>query len=261
MSEQIRFEDGAAYDVYMGRWSQLVGDAFLRWIDPPASARWLDVGCGNGAFTEIVAARAAPASLTGVDPSNAQLAYARKVPGLARARFCQGDGMALPFRTHAFDAAVMPLVIFFLTDPSNGVAEMARVVRPGGIVSAYAWDMGGGGFPYAPLHVEMRAREIAVPSAPSPDAARMDSLRHLWTTAGLDHVSVHEIVVERTFDSVDTYWTTVLGAASVGRQLRGLTPEMQSALKDRLRARLAVDAQGRVQCQGRANAVRGSVAR
>ena len=64
-----------------------------------------------------------------------------------------------------------------------------------------------------------------------------------------------------TFDSVDTYWTTVLGAASVGRQLRGLTPEMESALKDRLRARLAVDAQGRVQCQGRANAVRGSVAR
>ena len=42
----------------------------------------------------------------------------------------------------------MPLVIFFVPDPAKGVAEMARVVRPGGIVAAYAWDMAGGGFPY-----------------------------------------------------------------------------------------------------------------
>jgi ubiquinone/menaquinone biosynthesis C-methylase UbiE len=59
--------------------------------------------------------------------------------------------MAMPFESNAFDAAVMPLVLFFVPVPAKGVAEMARVVRPGGIVSAYAWDMEGGGFPYASL--------------------------------------------------------------------------------------------------------------
>jgi ubiquinone/menaquinone biosynthesis C-methylase UbiE len=51
--------------------------------------------------------------------------------------------MALPFPNDTFDAAVMPLVIFFVPDPVKGVAEMARVVCPGGSVTAYAWDMFG----------------------------------------------------------------------------------------------------------------------
>ncbi len=59
--------------------------------------------------------------------------------------------MALPFADGAFDAAVMALVIFFVPEPARGVAEMARVVASGGIVCAYAWDMPGGGFPYALL--------------------------------------------------------------------------------------------------------------
>ena len=35
----------------MGRWSRLVGEQFLDWLDIPKGLRWLDVGCGNGAFT------------------------------------------------------------------------------------------------------------------------------------------------------------------------------------------------------------------
>ena len=50
----------------------------------------------------------------------------------------------------------MPLVIFFFVpDPAKGVAEMARVVCPSGIVTAYAWDLFGGGFPYEALRAEM----------------------------------------------------------------------------------------------------------
>ena len=49
----IRFVDGAAYDRGMGSWSRLAGQVFLDWLAPPAGQRWLDVGCGSGAFTEF----------------------------------------------------------------------------------------------------------------------------------------------------------------------------------------------------------------
>src|ERR1700753_2036553 len=106
MSEQtIRFEDGAAYEHGMGMWSHLAGQAFLDWIAPPAGLRWIDVGCGNGAFTELLIERCAPSTVSGIDPSPAQLDYARTRPGAAGATFQQGDAMALPFPDAAFDAA------------------------------------------------------------------------------------------------------------------------------------------------------------
>ena len=74
---QIRFDNGAAYEDYMGKWSQLAGARFIDWLAPATGARWLDVGCGNGAFTEMLATRCAPAALHGIDPSVEQLAFAR----------------------------------------------------------------------------------------------------------------------------------------------------------------------------------------
>ena len=186
VTNQIRFDDGAAYERYMGKWSQLAGEAFLDWLAPTPGLRWLDVGCGNGAFTEMLVERCAPASVDGIDPSEAQLAYARTRLAPRVAEFRQGDAMALPFPDDTFDAAVMPLVIFFVPDPAVGVAEMARVVRPGGAVTAYAWDMPGGGFPYDALQVEMRGLGLMVPAPPSPDASRLDAMRDLWTAAELD---------------------------------------------------------------------------
>ena len=62
---QIRFDDGASYERYMGKWSQLAGEAFLDWLNPPAGLQWLDVGCGNGAFTEMLVERCAPVSVQG----------------------------------------------------------------------------------------------------------------------------------------------------------------------------------------------------
>src|SRR3974390_977016 len=51
------FTDGKAYERRMGRWSRIVGEAFLDWLAVPKGLRWLDVGCGNGAFTEVLIAR------------------------------------------------------------------------------------------------------------------------------------------------------------------------------------------------------------
>jgi SAM-dependent methyltransferase len=259
VTDQIRFNDGAAYERYMGKWSQLAGEAFLDWLNPQSGLRWLDVGCGNGAFTEMLVERCAPASVQGIDPSEEQLAYARTRPLSRLAQFRQGDAMAEPFPDDTFDAAVMPLVIFFVTDPARGVAEMARVVCPGGIVTAYAWDMVGGGFPYEALHSEMRGLGVAVPTPPSPDASRIDALRELWTGAGLDGVETREITVERTFLDFDDYWTTILGGPSVGPKLAAMASEELAFLKARMRALLLADATGRITYSARANAAKGRV--
>ena len=53
------FTDGKAYVRRMGRWSRIVGEAFLDWLAVPKGLRWLDVGCGNGAFTEVLITRCA----------------------------------------------------------------------------------------------------------------------------------------------------------------------------------------------------------
>ncbi len=261
MTNQIRFDDGAAYERYMGKWSRLAGETFLEWLAPEPGLRWLDVGCGNGAFTELLVERCAPASVDGIDPSDAQLAHARSRLGSAAVRFHHGDAMALPFPDDTFDAAVMPLVIFFVPDPATGVAEMARVAGLGGTVAAYAWDMPGGGFPYQALQAEMREMKLVVPAPPSPDASALDAMSGLWTRAGLDAVRTREITVERTFADFDDYWATIRGAPSAGSTLAAMAPEHLAVLKARVRARLPADAAGRITYSARANAVKGRVRR
>ena len=259
-TEQIRFDDGAAYERYMGTWSRLAGEQFLEWLAPRPGLQWLDVGCGNGAFTQMIVERCAPESVHGIDPSEEQLAYARTRTALRDvAQFRPGDAMALPFEGGSFDAAVMPLVIFFVPEPGRGVAEMARAVGRGGVAAAYAWDLPGGGFPYDALWVEMRATGVDVPLPPSPDASRIDAMRELWAGAGLADVDAREITVRRTFADFDDYWATVLGGPSVGRQLAAMNDKDLADLRARMRARLPVDGAGRITCSARANAVKGRV--
>ena len=259
VTNQIRFDDGAAYERYMGKWSQLAGETFLDWLAPEAGLRWLDVGCGNGAFTEMLIEQCAPASVQGIDPSEGQLAFARTRPGTRVAQFRRGDAMAQPFPDDAFDVAVMPLVIFFVPDPARGVAEMARVVCPGGAVTAYAWDLSGGGFPYEALHLEISELGFTVPTPPNPGASRIDAMRDLWTGAGLSAVETREITVQRTFADFDDYWTTILGGPSVRPALDTMLPGDIALLKTRMRVRLPTDANGHITCSARANAVKGRV--
>ena len=259
MSEQqIRFDDGAAYERMMGTWSRLVGDLFLDWLAPRPGLRWIDVGCGNGAFTELLVERCAPAEVQGIDPSVEQLAYARARPAARVAEFRQGDAMALPFSADRFDAAVMALVIFFVPDPAKGVAEMVRVVCPGGTVAAYAWDILGGGFPNEPFRIEMSEMGVALPLPPSVNASRMEALQDLWAGAGLHAVETRKIEVQRTFADFDDFWTTSLGS-SVGPRIAAMPSSDVELLKNRLRAHLPADAAGRITYGAHANAIKGRV--
>jgi SAM-dependent methyltransferase len=259
VNDPILFNDGVAYERYMGKWSQLVGVAFLDWFAPKPGLRWLDVGCGNGAFTEMVVERCAAASVRGIDPSEQQLAYARTRPALRGAEFLKADAMTLPFLENTFDLAVMPLVIFFVPDPAKGVSEMVRVVCPGGMVAAYAWDMEGGGFPYELLRAEMRKLGAAVPEPPSPDASQIDAMKGLWVEAGLGSVESLAITVQRTFADFDDYWETIRGGPSVRSRIESMAPDSLALLKTRMQAHLSADASGRITCSARANAIKGRV--
>jgi len=254
---KIRFDDGAAYEEFMGKWSHVAGDSFLRWLDPEAGWRWVDVGCGNGAFTEMLVERCAPAAVSGIDPSAEQVAYARQRLASESVRFDVGDAMALPYGDAAFDAAVMALVIFFVPDPAKSVAEMARVVRPGGSVSAYAWDILGGGFPYQVLQDEMAKLATTPLWPPSVEASRLETMRALWADAGLTRIETTAITVERTFADFDSFWAIAQTGPRLAASLAAMPAADRATLRDRLRTRLPADGQGRVTYSARANAIKG----
>jgi len=254
---KICFNDGATYEQLMGIWSRFAGEMFLDWLEPPSGLRWIDVGCGNGAFTEALVDRCRPVEVQGIDPSEEQLAFARTRPSSRVTEFRQGDAMALPFPAGRFDAAVMALVIVFVPDPVKGVAEMVRVVVPGGIVATYVWDMTGGGFPLDPILAEMRAMGLAPPRPPRVDASRMDALHGLWTGAGLEAVETREIAVTRTFADFDEFWATNAKSPTLAPTLAATSSGNVEMLKGRLRARLTADSKGRITTSACAHAVKG----
>jgi SAM-dependent methyltransferase len=242
----VRFDDGAAYERMMGGWSRLAGEVFLDWLAPAPGLAWLDAGCGNGAFTEALVARATPALATGLDPSRGQLDFARSRPGARGVLLVQGDALALPFPDAIFDAAVMALVVFFLPDPARGITELARVVRPGGMVAAYAWDMPGGGFPYHAVREELAARGMPPPQPPHPEASSRDGLAALWVAAGLEAVATREIAVGRAFEAFEPLWEEMTRGPATRAALDALPPAEMAAVRAGVRGRLPHDAAGRI---------------
>jgi ubiquinone/menaquinone biosynthesis C-methylase UbiE len=255
----ITFNDGKAYERMMGRWSRLAGDQFLDWIEAPRGLRWIDVGCGNGAFTEALIARAAPAAVTGIDPSEGQIAYARTRPGAATAQFQVSDAQSLPFADNSFDAASMALVIVFVDDPSKAVAEMARVVRPGGLLATYMWSFPDG-FPLRPLGIALKSLGLNPLTPPNADAARMENLSNFWKQVGLQSIETRVIRIQLAYADFDDFWQSVSAPVGTsGQAIAALSPDAREQLKARLREQLPVAADGRITYEAIANAVKGKV--
>ena len=259
---QIRFDDGAAYEDFMGKWSRLAGDAFLRWLAPPRPA---GAGSTSAAATapspSCWSSAARPAQVQGIDPSAAQLAFAR--PRLAPGRRGSevGDAMALPYADAGFDAAVMALVIFFVPDPAEGGGRdgARRPARRQRLRLRL-------GHPRRRLSVRTSLQEEMAALGPAPiwppsvEASRMDTLRSLWSGAGLVRIETLEISVERTFDDFDMFWRIAQTGPRLLPRIAAMSPAERQQLQDRLRARLLPDASGRITCSARANAIRGEVA-
>lgn len=251
----IRFDDGASYEHMMGRWSQLAGERFLDWVEAPHDARWLDVGCGGGAFTELLVQRCRPSQVLAFDPSPGQLAFARRrLPAGAPVLWAEGDAMHLPVADDSCDAAVMALVLFFLPDPAAGLARICSAVRSGGLVGAYHWDMLNGGFPMAPIGAEMRKLGIPASLPPSVALSSVEASAALWTQTGLRPVRTCQFDVEREFDDFEDYWSGALSSVTLRERYESLGAADRERLKANVARRLGA---APLRVRARANAVVG----
>lgn len=250
-----------AYDAYMGRWSRLVAHEFIVWLAPPPGLRWLDVGCGTGALSEAIVSIASPAEVCGVDPFEEGVAHARAMLTAGKCRFFVGDAQALPPHLAEFDATVSGLVLNLIPDPAAGLAEMTRVTRPGGMVSAYVWDFAEGMefVRYlwdAAVTIDPGARELD--QANCFPICRPDRLQDLFEGAGLNAVTVRPLEVPTVFRNFDDYWTPLLsGHGRVPGYVMSLTGELRADLRERLRKALPAARDGSIPLSARAWAVRG----
>jgi arsenite methyltransferase len=105
----------------------------LEWLDIPPGGVALDVGSGPGNVTAALARAAAPDGIAlGVDISEPMLARAVRAQAGPRVGFLRADAQQLPFRDETVDAAVCIAVLQLIPNPAATLAEMARVLRPGG---------------------------------------------------------------------------------------------------------------------------------
>jgi ubiquinone/menaquinone biosynthesis C-methylase UbiE len=254
------FTDGAAYEQLMGRFTRAAGEAFVDWLSPPKGLDWIDAGCGTGAFTELILQRCAPAHVSAVDPSAAQIAYARTTPAAKRVDFQIGDVQSLPFPDRTFDVGAMALVITFVPDPNKGVAELGRVTRSGGTIATYMWDFFNKGFPQYPLRDAVERMGIEVPYLPGHAHSRMENMMGYFKSAGLADVATRVIEIDVTYASFDAYWAaqTALTNYTV-EHIRKMPAADVERLKSDLRASLPRDKRGNIAYKARANAVKGRV--
>lgn len=252
------WDGGEAYEAYVGRWSREVGREFLRWLDAPSGGRWLDVGCGTGELCRAIAGSASPASVTGVDPSEGFLEYARRQPGDIDYR--TGSAAALPFDDGNFDATVSGLVLNFVPDPAEGASEMVRVTRGGGVVGAYVWDYAGE--MQFMRHFWDAAVELDSDAAGELDEGRRfpicnpESLSELFAAAS--GVETRAIDVPTAFAGFDDFWSPFLaGTGTAPSYVTALSEEGRVALRERLRERLPVEGDGSIRLVARAWAVKG----
>jgi len=254
---------GDAYEPYVGRWSRLVARQFVAWLAAPPNKVWLDIGCGTGALCEVILESASPRQVTGVDPSDGFISFARHKVADRRATFQVGDAQNLPVADGSFDAAVAGLVINFIPDQAKAIREMKRATRPGGTVAAYVWDYAG----------EMQMMRRFWDAAVALDASafqldegrrfpvcRPEPLASLFRRAGLDGVEVRQIDAPTIFEDFDDYWTPFLGGqAPAPGYCMSLSQDRRAELRDRIRASLPTEDDGSIHLIARAWAVRGTV--
>jgi SAM-dependent methyltransferase len=115
--------------------------SYLSEIDFPRAARVLEIGCGTGSATRVLAARAGEAEVIGIDPSPVFIAKARALSaGLKNVAFQEADGRALPFPDGAFDTVVFHTTLCHIPRPERALQEAFRVLRSSGVLAVFDGD-------------------------------------------------------------------------------------------------------------------------
>ena len=252
---------GAAYEPYVGRWSRLVAAEFLDWLAVAAGARWLDVGCGTGALSETILARAAPRDVLAVDPAEGFIAFAREGLRDPRVTFRLGDARDLPVEDGAFDAAVAGLVLNFVPEPALALSEMRRAVRPGGTVAVYVWDYAGEMQlmrRFWDAAAELDDKVVELDEGRRFPICRPEALLALFPEAGLADAESRAIDVPTVFRDFDDYWAPFLGGQGPAPgYCVSLGESRREALRRKLRETLPTAPDGSIHLKARAFAVRG----
>ena len=251
------FNAAAGYERYMGRWSRLLAPHYLAFAGVKNGERILDVGTGTGSLAGAVEAAFPEARVVGIDPSEAFVAHATQG---ARGTFEVGNAQALRFEDASFDHGMSMLVLNFIPDHEKALAEMRRVTRPQGVVSACVWDYAEG---MAMLRVFWDEVVALDPAMEPKDERHMKLCRQgqlgaLWKKAGFADVQERAIVIDTAFDSFDDYWGPFLaGVGPGGAYVASLSEDRRKALEARLRQRLP--GRGAIALKARAWCVRGVV--
>jgi len=256
LAHNTHFTDGAAYEQFMGRWTRAAGAIFLDWVAPPRGARWLDIGCGTGVFTELVLDTCSPATVVAVDPSAAQIELARNKPVAQRADFRVADAQTLPFPDGAFDVVVSALVINFIPDRPRAIAEMYRVGHPGGVVAGYVWDFAAGRSPNFPIRLGLSQIGAKPPSVPGTEDSRLEALSSLLKGGGLKDIATRTIDVTMSFPDFNEFWRTQTPSYSpTGKVIAALLETDREKLIESVRASLPAGPDGSIAYSARANAI------
>ena len=223
-----------AYDRFMGRYSTPLAPRFADFASIGEAQRLLDVGCGPGALTGELVRRFGADAVAAVDPSPGFVeAAGQRHPGVDVQR---AEAERLPFDDGAFDAALAQLVVHFMTDPAAGIAEMRRVTRDGGVVTACVWDHAGGAGPLARFWDAARELDPGVADESDLPGAREGDLERLLHEAGLGDVEERLLTVEVEHRSFDEWWEPfTLGVGPAGAYVLGLAQDARDRLRERCR--------------------------
>ena len=263
----IEFTNPAAYELWMGRWSTRLAPALVAFADLALGSRLLDVGSGTGALSRALLEGVAGATVVGIEPAEAFVAWCRETTTDPRLRVETGDALALPFPDHSFDATLALLILQELADAPLALSEMRQVTRPGGPVVASQWDFANG-MPMLALFWDA-ALEVAPGETAREAAARClvvdypgdAALRRLWRQAGLVEVETARHQIDMTFASFEDYWRPFLSNVSQASSFAGtLGADQRSELERHLRRKTAGAAsRGPLTLKAHAWAVRGKV--
>ena len=226
-----------SYDRFMGRYSTLLAPQFADLAGVVAEQRVLDVGCGPGALTTELVERLGPSNVAAVDPSESFVAAAReRHPGVD---VQEAPAETLPFADGMFDAALAQLVVHFMADPVQGLTEMCRVTRAGGVVAACVWDHAGEQTPLAPFWQAVRELDPDDEGEGMLAGSREGDLTELFHKAGMREIEETALPIRVEHATFDEWWEPfTLGVGPAGAYVVGLEPEQQAELRERCRRRL-----------------------
>jgi ubiquinone/menaquinone biosynthesis C-methylase UbiE len=262
-AEARMFSASAGYERFMGRWSRILAPQYVAFAGVKDGERVLDVGTGTGSLALAVEKALPGAQITGIDPSEGFIAFARKNAKSPRTRFEVGDAQALRFPDASFDQTMALLVMNFIPDHAKAIGEMRRVTRPQGSVSACVWDYDAGMEMLRFFWDEVVALDPSM--APKDERhmklSRQGQLAELWRKAGLVNVEERPIVIEQAYTSFLDYWGPFLkGAGPGGAYVVSLPEARRQQLEARMRARLLGERQdGPFVLKARAWCARGQV--